>query len=1296
MVVLTAAAFIKSISACECKEKEGIALSIDNEIQDNKFESLEALQDLFSERNLSIEICINVLELNLTKNVTFLNHSRLMITSCSDATVINCNTTDAGIIFEDILKLEMRNLIFVSCGAAIAVRRNSLLDYRSAVTLLQCGQIELANFTVRKSRGIGLTVLRHRGGSITITSSEFEENTVEKYPGLLGGGGVYIGDFYMDDVTSTIDIINCTFKNNWAHTRHYKHIFTDVVGRDVEGYGRGGGLLLAFEQNIQSTEVTATISDCTFIGNMAFIGSGLSVKIGEASEQSIKVLVRNTTFEKNGCSIDKNMGLGGGMHLSFNSYDSSIISSNITIENVKFEENCAKHGGGVFIYSHKQDSNASTNTLLFDDCIFKNNSALTGSALDTSPNIFKRLRSGYTIVPTFRNCTFLDNRVIVNTDIYGPRTQRNPGIGTIYSSLCDLAFEGFTCFKNNHGTAIHIVNGNIDLSGGSARFERNTGIEGGALALIGISSFIVGPNNTYEFVNNRALHRGGAVFVHLIGNHDFSLSRSCFIQYKDDSEESVPLLARYWYTNITFRNNNANFGNSIYTTSVFPCQVINNGSEHRPFYVTVNVADAFRSWGISFDDERTEVSDNIATDGSELLENHTSTSLHLDFFPGFYLDHNIRVLDDLKTEVSEPLRASVRKNDSQNIRLDETSSSFVKKSIRLLGQPGSRAELSLQTVSSRMSYITLPVELLECPPGFSIQDDRCTCDQLSYSGLLGCNYTGGYSYLVPGFWAGMVRDENVPNNTLLTTSTCPLGYCYAQSTSGKIELPQNRDDLEKVICGNNNRQGVLCGDCVKNYTVFFHSLDSQCQSEHRCHLGWLFYIISEIIPVTIVFVVILVFDISFTSGAVNGFVLFCQMLASMNINASGVIQFPESINTAIEIYTSIYGLLNLEFFQGNSTSFCLWRGASTLDVIAFKYVTIVYALLLVLCLIWFMNKCGGKSLGKWCRITKIKTSVIHGISAFLIICYSQVIKTSLFLLNGHDLALRQSHNNFNVSKRVWLNGNLRYFRGKHLLYALPALLCLFVIGVLPPVFLLIYPTINKVLDVLKIGDSKAADFLFRWIIPINTFKPLLDSFQGCFKDNMRFFAGFYFLYRWIALVAYTASSDFAVAYVTTQACLTFILVIHAVCQPYISRVHNIIDTLLLADLLCINFLTYGHYIQFLNEEYKQVFTQELKVTTDLQMVLIFTPFVVFVVYIIRLILNRVSSWCAAYKDSNINQMRAVGIALKPLKVVARSICSGPKFAESDDSNIPHRLIDDFDNEEGRLTSGFYTDVDRST
>ena len=55
----------------------------------------------------------------------------------------------------------------------------------------------------------------------------------------------------------------------------------------------------------------------------------------------------------------------------------------------------------------------------------------------------------------------------------------------------------------------------------------------------------------------------------------------------------------------------------------------------------------------------------------------------------------------------------------------------------------------------------------------------------------------------------------------------------------------------------------------------YHSIYYDChQDKDACNYGFVVYILAELLPVTIIFIIVIVFNISFTSGALNGFVFF--------------------------------------------------------------------------------------------------------------------------------------------------------------------------------------------------------------------------------------------------------------------------------------------------------------------------------------------------------------------------------------------------------------------------------------
>ena len=139
---------------------------------------------------------------------------------------------------------------------------------------------------------------------------------------------------------------SCLFEKNVPFTRYYSFLFTDDLGETVRGDGRGGGLYIALERSL--SDVHIAITNCNFTGNQGFLGGGLSIEIeGGVSEttENITVMVEESTFERNGCSEFDATGIGGGAHLTFNTFNRpKLTSSWYVLSNVNFINNCAELG----------------------------------------------------------------------------------------------------------------------------------------------------------------------------------------------------------------------------------------------------------------------------------------------------------------------------------------------------------------------------------------------------------------------------------------------------------------------------------------------------------------------------------------------------------------------------------------------------------------------------------------------------------------------------------------------------------------------------------------------------------------------------------------------------------------------------------------------------------------------------------------------------------------------------------------------------------------------------------------
>ncbi len=1175
--------------------------------------SLEAIASgITSMENLtSLEIVICSPRLELKEPVKFEGLSVVRIVGAptqiqcvSNSSAETSGNNSAGAVFVAVQDLSIEDISFVHCGAFINYTEvwngRFTAVFRAALHALNCTNVTVRNITASQSNGAGMVVSNVQGGLVNISDSLFEHNAIpvddrERY---AGGGGIFVR--ILHSIPSHYVLHGCTFVNNTPSTTG-EYVFVSIFGRVLRGRGQGGGLLVRISHD--ATNNSLTVSNCSFIRNSAFLGGGLGIVMSGRSRNNLAV-VSSSYIEENGCQPGQESGSAGGAHLGYSYYGSNkehARDSRIIVRDTIFTKNCAILGGGTTFFASRSDYPDSNNGISFINCSWIENSGHIGAAVDLSPHTDDRLSAGFLPTPNFTDCRFSNNSVRFHMQ----ELQQAIGTGAMFSSLLNIRFISSVHFEQNADTALIIVNAMADFSSCDATFVNNTGVQGGAISLVGVSSMVIGPGHVYQFLHNKATDRGGAISSYLIDNHDFSGSRSCFIQY---SERSSPM---EWNTSIVFDGNKAPVGRSVFTTATSAC-LLSGLSFSFDSETTINKSFAWHSsevlrWpGVFHYDDPAE--NQIATDGSLF---HVLGELPFEIIPGEQHSLEVNITDDLGQLSNSTLRASV---EGREIEVDSAFSCVADQIVQLKGTERMTGKLLLQTVSLKKSSILVPIVLAPCPPGFSLNREKeCVCDVSSYEGLTRCDFGRFSAYIREGFWVGYVNGDSTNENELVT-AFCPVEFCqYSDSVvRTDILLPRtsSNGELDAFICGP-SRTGVLCGDCTEGHSAYYHSLYFSCRENNLCSIGWLLYVLSELVPVTFLFVVVLAFNISFTSGKLNGFIFFCQLLDTLFIDVNKV---PKVVHFFSLGYRVIYGFFSLDFFTIEPLSFCLWEGATVLDVLAFKYVTIAYSLILVILVIVFMKYFARRLLGNRIKISTIQVSVIHGLSAFLVVCYMQCIKVSLSILLPSSL---QGRGGTPLSPaRVWLSGEVEVFSPEHLPYAIPALLCLLTVGAIPPIVLLAYPLNNKIASLVgfnTISHTKLAHLMRK--VSLNKLKPVLDSFQGCFKDNLRFFAGLYFVYRWVSLFAYSVSPDLNVLYAVLQVLLILMLLIHSVAQPYVNRSYNIVDALLLTDLVLINMLTAFnyYYTRVIAEEVRD--QQVIDVTTSFQLILIYLPILAMCVYL---------------------------------------------------------------------------------
>jgi hypothetical protein len=239
----------------------------------------------------------------------------------------------------------------------------------------------------------------------------------------------------------------------------------------------------------------------------------------------------------------------------------------------------------------------------------------------------------------------------------------------------------------------------------------------------------------------------------------------------------------------------------------------------------------------------------------------------------------------------------------------------------------------------------------------------------------------------------------------------------------------------------------------------------------------------------------------------------------------------------------------------------------------------------------------------------VKSTMIHGLSTFFVMCYSQCAKVTLFILYP---GLVHSIGRNRLSPVVFYHGDFEYFDNDHIKYALPAFMFAIALVLIPPLLLVVYPLCYKVLALLHIEETRCISILCQ-ILPLERMKPMFDSFQSCFIDKYRFFAGLYFFYRLVAHLSFLITDSLTKFYIALEVQLIVMLTLQAITYPYRRRWHNIIDVLLFANLAVINAMTTYNYKK---SKERNVDTSIINVVSAIQTILVLIPFVCVVCFVI--------------------------------------------------------------------------------
>jgi len=297
-----------------------------------------------------------------------------------------------------------------------------------------------------------------------------------------------------------------------------------------------------------------------------------------------------------------------------------------------------------------------------------------------------------------------------------------------------------------------------------------------------------------------------------------------------------------------------------------------------------------------------------------------------------------------------------------------------------------------------------------------------------------------------------------------------------------------------------------------------------------------------------------------------------MITTTFTLDAYGQIPFNKitnkTYNALQHIYSLPYGIFNLEFGENLLGSFCISTNHTALSVLMLDYLVALFPMFMIVFVTlctkvkdFCCSKCFQKI--RYCSRVDLTPSFLPAFASFLLLSFHKFSLTAFSLMS--TVSLKNENNNVK-SVRVYYDGSMETTDSKYIsLYFLPSIfitVVLFAVSIL----LLGYPLLllEKCLSKIKI--------LWK-IYPVDKVHLFMDTYCGCYKIKMRFFAGLYFLFRFTINISYVLADGWIVQFVVQQVACTVMGILVAIFQPYNEKFLNHVDTMIFSNLAILNTLS---------------------------------------------------------------------------------------------------------------------------
>ena len=1049
-------------------------------------------------------------------------------TGQTNVTIVNCIFDHNG-HFGDVINTEIKTNVpyggEIADGAGLLFNNNNNFE----VNLL----IENSIFSCNRGRtGAGAYIITIKSSNITFVNTTYVSNSVVNVRINSSAFMVFADHEYELPFVPLLQLCTCHFYNNSKGRNMINYIIagtrSQLLIRNCTFVNNSNNDITMLELYMQSTGSLVSIKHSEFASI-----SGSPIIYFQIRSRHVKASFFDINMMNNVGFVRETLTEGGFILIDVSEDYYTLDIAKLTY--MKNYYNIYRNGGGIYVSGSFQSSyQCCIRDSHFEDNFGYGSGAVIYSSLSCATE--------RTYVMVIDNCKFIDNE----------------GQSIVYVAMEYLVLPAFlvlgnVVLSNNSGIPLHLVNAAL-VGNGTAIFEGNQADTGAALhmsdsyVLLNYSSF------QFDLISNFANSYGGAIFM------DFQLSNinhsQChwLIYPKENFCDEVlhnyggcivvmytsllcELLSREKgaTSNISMINNIALLsGSAIFyddINNISPSQRSTNISDPSSMFAIPDsftiLPNASEALVLSTQPQQLKLLDPAVCNDEYISCSISRITLGEEIqIPTIILGYNDKTVEATRFVIECFENCNDFRIEGDSIVLINSMFSGIK----IAGVEIREKTSVILRLYTGMIDLMLTVELVPCQLGYTYDRFTQQCQCYAVDNIVSC---GSDTTIRKNYWFGMIGDQ-------ATVSLCPYKYCNFSRTEvndGNFLLSSFYNDQ----C-EQHRTGQACGNCDSGYTLPFDF--DNCVNDDDCSPGITILIIICVILYWIIIMVMILMIMYFkiNIGCLYGIIYYYSVV---DILLGQVINYSNGLDVIDKIIASIVRLS-----PGFVGFLCFVKGMSGIDqcVLRFIHPTGIIVILLLLGV-----------LARWSeRVTRcISRGIIPAICLVLTLTYTSITDTSLQLLRS----LRFT----DIDKvYIYLSPEYEYLTGRHIFYFTIALLYALAIVVGLPLLLLSEPFTNRWINFSNL----------KIICTSFSFKPILDQFQGCYKDNCRWFAAVYLICRLAILVTVIISNYFFDIYIELYLLVVICLVtalLHYTVHPYNRKYKalNKFDALILLLLVLV-------------------------------------------------------------------------------------------------------------------------------